>query len=169
MLVNNASASNLLLWPKPQVKDLKFIHKNLKSLGINKLTSIGCGTGLLEWLLTAVTGIQVISIEVDKIYWSTKSRRYNFCELTFPDNEHFNECVTFPKYALLFCYFNNGKAFLEYLANYKGNVLIIIGPNVIGKYTNPMPYDSNIPSNWKLYNQRVMYGNDVIAIYLKVK
>lgn len=77
--------------------------------------------------------------------------------------------TTHNDFGLLFCYFNNGQAFNNYINNYKGNVIVIIGPtegqNV---YTEPLPYKpmfSN-PNEWNLSSQKYMNnGRDLIAFY----
>lgn len=69
---------------------------------------------------------------------------------------------------LLFCYFNNRKAFDNYLKHFRGNVLVIIGPGE-GKYvhTDPKPFD-NIGLEWELNKwEEVRNSQDFIAIYLR--
>lgn len=74
------------------------------------------------------------------------------------------------KYALLFCYFNNGTAFRDYIQNYEGNIVFIIGPGEgKGHHTDPEPFKTNFgTNNWKLYDyQEVKDSKDFIAVYIK--
>lgn len=45
-----------LLWVWPSKKNLYFIQEHLYRNGCSGVTSIGCGCGLLEWLLQKCTG-----------------------------------------------------------------------------------------------------------------
>lgn len=71
----------------------------------------------------------------------------------------------------MFCYFNNREAFNEYVNCYRGNFVIIIGPdeNTL-RYTEPLPLDKEFQKNenYKLIHLR-QFGNasDLIAIYEK--
>lgn len=73
-------------------------------------------------------------------------------------------------YALLFCYFNNGPAFLDYISNYKGDVVFIIGPGKgKGRHTDPEPFKANFGDiTWRLHAyQEVKNSKDFIAVYVK--
>jgi len=45
-----------LLWFQPDSEGLHFLHKNLMELGVQGVSSIGCGSGLFEWLIKSSTG-----------------------------------------------------------------------------------------------------------------
>lgn len=47
---------NSLLWFRPSLAALDFLRSNFESLQIKGVISIGCGTGLFEWLLHSFTG-----------------------------------------------------------------------------------------------------------------
>ena len=75
-------------------------------------------------------------------------------------------------FALMFCYFNNRSAFLEYLKLYEGNYVIIVGPvNKIDIYTDPLPLEPNFPDDlvqkWKLTKSLVLDCNNVFVLYEK--
>lgn len=74
-------------------------------------------------------------------------------------------------FTLLFCYFNNRLAFDEYVANYKGQYVIIIGPaEHTNRYTEPLPLDKEFQKNERFKLVQVSeFGNnrDLIAIYEK--
>lgn len=57
----------LFAWPTEQ--NLKELKSELNKLGVISLASIGCGTGLLEWLMNKLTGIKIKGFEVDEFYW----------------------------------------------------------------------------------------------------
>lgn len=45
-----------ILWVQPTEEDLLFIEKIMKDENISLIVSVGCGTGLLEWLIINATG-----------------------------------------------------------------------------------------------------------------
>ncbi|KAK9873819.1 hypothetical protein WA026_002177 [Henosepilachna vigintioctopunctata] len=51
---NNVKAIRIL-WVWPDEDDLKFIHKVILKHGMIGVSSIGCGSGLLEWILQEST------------------------------------------------------------------------------------------------------------------
>lgn len=80
-----------------------------------------------------------------------------------------NNAENHNDFGLLFCYFNNSNAFNNYVDNYKGNVIVIIGPkegqNV---YTEPLPWKPMFRNSeeWNLNSQKSMgNGRDLIAFY----
>lgn len=44
------------LWAWPTEQSLDFIKHSMKYFGIKRILSIGCGSGLLEWLLKEKSG-----------------------------------------------------------------------------------------------------------------
>lgn len=75
-------------------------------------------------------------------------------------------------FVLMFCYFNNRFAFLEYLSLYKGKWIIIIGPlDKRNVYTDPLPLEPNFPkditTNWTLRSSLKIGNNDIMAVYEK--
>lgn len=73
-------------------------------------------------------------------------------------------------HALMFCYFNSGDAFREYVKHYHGLVIFIIGPGPgRGTLTNPQPFSADFGSKeWQLYaNQEVKDSKDFIAVYVR--
>lgn len=44
------------LWAWPSEKCLRKMNTTFKVLGITKILSIGCGSGLLEWIIQETTG-----------------------------------------------------------------------------------------------------------------
>lgn len=45
-----------MLWIRPELSDLEYIKKAVESERLHKVVSIGCGCGLLEWLIQTATG-----------------------------------------------------------------------------------------------------------------
>lgn len=45
-----------LLWVWPSEQNLKFLKKTIEELNCQGITSIGCGCGLLEWIIKRSTG-----------------------------------------------------------------------------------------------------------------
>ncbi|KAK4884951.1 hypothetical protein RN001_001222 [Aquatica leii] len=161
--------STRLLWVWPTKKNLKFMQEVLIKNQVNGVISIGCGTGLFEWLLHKYTNLPVIGYEVNKEWWTSKYSMPQFIQVQFlnmpPKSEYLSE-----DYALLFCYFNNGPAFQEYIDVYTGSLIFIIGPGKgRGTHTNPDPFKPNIKENWKLCTyEEVGDTKDVIAVYCKI-
>ncbi|XP_037955997.1 uncharacterized protein LOC119685709 [Teleopsis dalmanni] len=171
------------LWSWPNEGNLREFQLVLKQLSIDTLLSIGCGNGLLEWILKQSIGVNVFGLEFDRAWWQSKYAIRSFIPLNFyedlkqtkSENDSRNmllECC--PRlewnFALLFCYFNNRIAFANYLNMYKGNYIIIIGPNSDSNiHTNPSALEPNFPNNeWHLHVTLKLDENDVVAFYKKI-
>lgn len=106
---------------------------------------------------------------MNREWWESKYSNPQFIELYYPKTpleEPLNN-----RYALLFCYFNNGPAFQDYIKQYEGNVVFIIGPGKgRGTHTNPQPFTPNFErkDNWSLLDStEVKNSKDFIAVYVK--
>uniref|UniRef100_A0A336LZP9 CSON009063 protein n=1 Tax=Culicoides sonorensis TaxID=179676 RepID=A0A336LZP9_CULSO len=145
-------------WCWPYEQDLKDLKSELDKLGVKSLCSIGCGTGILEWCLNKCTGMEVKGIEVDEFYWVSANAPKPFINLEFakrklPSSYLGTACTRLPNYGLLFCYFNNPRAFKDYVRYFIGNYLIMIGPSLKTppeKHVDPMPEepDFETPKLW---------------------
>lgn len=180
-----------LLWVWPSWENLYFIQNIVNLNGSKGIISIGCGSGLFEWLLQQSTSksrlnvstnfvlvhffsflleIPVKGFEVNKEWWTSKYCSPQFIPLEFPimppKSEYLNK-----DYALLFCYFNNGPAFADYINAYFGNLVFIIGPGKgRGTHTNPEPFKPNFQTPWKLYDfEEIRDTKDFIAAYVRVE
>lgn len=118
------------------------------------------------------SGYPTSGIEVDGAWWHCKYAPPTFIPLLLTNQKLDKEIVTLlrncHRTALLFCYFNNGLAFKEYLDKFSGNVLIIIGPGH-GKsvHTDPRPF-GDVPDQWILHeSQEVESTKDYIAVYYR--
>lgn len=60
------------LWVWPIEQHMKELKSELDKLGVRSLCSLGCGTGLLEWLMMKCTGLPIKGFEVDEFYWYGK-------------------------------------------------------------------------------------------------
>lgn len=71
----------------------------------------------------------------------------------------------------MFCYFNDGDVFQQYIKEFSGRLVIIIGPGPgRGTHTNPTPFSPDFGDSceWKLLDsQEIGKTKDFIAIYLK--
>ena len=45
-----------LSWISPSIAMIDFIAEALRQFGLTKISSIGCGGGLLEWMITTIAG-----------------------------------------------------------------------------------------------------------------
>ncbi|XP_050349466.1 uncharacterized protein LOC126772910 [Nymphalis io] len=163
---------NKVLWVFPTEENLEFIANCMAELKCEMILSIGCGSGLLEWMITAATGYHVSGIEVDGAWWQCKYAPPTFIPLRFTGQKLDQATITVlessSQIALLFCYFNNGLAFKEYVDNFGGKVLIIIGPgDGKGVHTDPRPF-GDVPEEWILHDsQEVESSKDYIAVYYR--
>lgn len=148
------------LWAWPTVECFQWIKAILNENHTEKILSIGCGSGLLEWLISKTTGINVIGLELDRSWWQSAYSPMKFIELKFTEapitNKFLQECIQMDtdQFALLFCYFNNREAFHEYVRAYNGNLIIIVGPNSEHQIvTDPNPLNPNFEcDDWSLLN-----------------
>lgn len=111
----------------------------------------------------------MIGLEVDRSWWTSKySPPFYLDKIIFIDTEH---SINIPEnYIFLFCYFNDGEAFNNYLITYTGKILLIIGPgNGYNRCTDPLPFDTKlIKFGWKLDRSRKLdNGKDYITVYTK--
>ncbi|XP_047999591.1 uncharacterized protein LOC125236713 isoform X2 [Leguminivora glycinivorella] len=94
-------------------------------------------------MIEQATGLPTAGLEVDGAWWRCKYAPPTFIPLLLtpptPD-EDTARLLRAPGTALLFCYFNNRPAFEEYLQQYTGRVLVIIGPGEgAGVHAEPRP------------------------------
>lgn len=55
-LFENGFCDEKLLWFQPDLDGIDFLEKSLATVGVKGISSIGCGTGLLEWIINSSTG-----------------------------------------------------------------------------------------------------------------
>ncbi|XP_011875754.1 PREDICTED: uncharacterized protein LOC105566402 [Vollenhovia emeryi] len=156
-----------LSWVLPDVNDLHWMNDIIRKYNLSGIASIGCGCGLLEWLLQKCSGLDVVGVELDSSWWNSKYSPPQFLKnIIFVEN---NSNFQVPKrYAMLFCYFNNCAAFCNYMENYKGNLIFVIGPALGNNCTtDPLPFDEKFAKyNWKLVKQKKLAcSNNCITAY----
>ncbi|XP_028131123.1 uncharacterized protein LOC114326869 [Diabrotica virgifera virgifera] len=157
-----------LLWVWPEIKNIRYIKNLVKDLGYKGIISLGCGCGLLEWIISEATGLPVLGYEINPEWWESKYSNYKFINLHYVDS--ISEKTLDSNYALLFCYFNDREAFQKYVENYRGNLIFIIGPgDETCRHTDPEPFSADFGSSeWKLYCfQEVKSSGDYIAAYVR--
>ncbi|KAH8407004.1 hypothetical protein KR222_003739 [Zaprionus bogoriensis] len=172
-----------ILWVWPTGTDLRSLHGVLEELGIRIVLSIGCGSGLLEWLLTTVgqsdKALSIFGLERDPNWWRSRYAVRSFIPLNYIEqadskldaNFLMDCCSGIMPCALLFCYFNNRQAFLEYLSVFGGRWLILIGPQPdLGIHTDPNPLQPQLPDNqWALHGIINWTEQNVVALYRKLE
>lgn len=52
---------NKVLWVYPSEGNLEFIKACVKELLCDRVVSVGCGSGLLEWMIMEATGNEIFS------------------------------------------------------------------------------------------------------------
>lgn len=119
-----------------------------------------------------VKGLDVTGIELDKSWWHSKYSPPLFLDdIIFIDENRVENFEISSQYAILFCYFNNGEAFCNYIENYKGNLVFVVGPSRGQmRSTDPMPFDEKfISRRWKLLKTKeILHSNDCITVYNKL-
>lgn len=147
------------LWAWPSEKCLQKLKSVLTENHVQCILSIGCGSGLLEWILEESTGLSVTGVELINSLWASNYSPSKFIKLNFIEGDPSTECLqacvspsNIDNFALLFCYFNNKLAFDKYVEAYRGSVVIIIGPrNDCDIVTDPMPLNPQFcKSDWML-------------------
>lgn len=143
------------LWAWPTFRCLQWLRIILSENHIKQILSIGCGSGLLEWLISKATGIKVIGLELDGSWWQSAYSPTKFIELKFTESPitstflaNCTTCMQADQFALLFCYFNNRDAFVEYVRAYTGHLIIIVGPTSEQHIvTDPNPLNPNFEND----------------------
>ncbi|KAL6446753.1 hypothetical protein ACFW04_001289 [Cataglyphis niger] len=161
-----------LSWVLPDIDDLYWMNNIIQKYNLFGIASIGCGCGLLEWLLQKYSGLDIIGIELDSSWWNSKYSPPKFLKnIIFVEKELTK--IQIPKrYAMLFCYFNNSTAFCNYIENYKGSLILVIGPmEGCNCTTDPLPFDKKFEQyNWKLIDKKkLVRSKDYITAYIKQK
>ncbi|XP_018025645.1 uncharacterized protein LOC108681158 [Hyalella azteca] len=168
----------LLLWVCPTQDLLDRIAFHVSSIGLEALTSVGSGTGLLEWLLHKSSGLDVTSLEVNRSWWQSKYAPPRFMSHVYVDelqpNDTGEDNEIQPTYAvpsshaLMTCYFNNIQAFRRYLEMYSGPLLLIIGSESSATKTEPSPLQFRDSDAWCLCDTLALGGpsrHDLLAVY----
>nr|CAG4651744.1 EOG090X04EN [Triops cancriformis] len=155
------------LWVVPSEKLFRFLKQQLDDREIDRLVSIGCGSGLLEWLLGRLTGLKVTGYEVDPDWWNSKYAPFKFLSLEFADQDRIP--IIEGNSALLFCYFHSSSAFEEYLRKFRGKVVVIVGPKEgSGRFCQVNPMILSDKSDWKLCVCYSMPRDDIMTLYEKL-
>lgn len=115
-----------VLWITPDPELIQFIVDQTISNGCNLISSIGAGTGLLEWLIQKYcqrnsTHISVVAYEVE----GSRTQTSKFVQLEFIDPS--KTPVVPTNSALFICYGHRSTAFFSYLKKYSGRCVIIVG------------------------------------------
>lgn len=165
------------LWAWPSENCVEKLRNVLVKNCVQSILSIGCGSGLLEWILTEATGTPVTGIEVNNSLWTSNYSPSKFIKMNFiddnPSTKYLESCAsTVRNFALLFCYFNNKSAFDKYIEAYDGNIVIIVGPkNDCGIVTDPLPLNPKFcernGTNWIVDSVIDINVDDcnVVAVY----
>uniref|UniRef100_A0A1B0GGJ3 Uncharacterized protein n=1 Tax=Glossina morsitans morsitans TaxID=37546 RepID=A0A1B0GGJ3_GLOMM len=173
-----------LLWTWPTEKYLQNLKYLLGELDIKDILSIGCGSGLLEWLLTESLDIFVYGLEIDRNWWQSQYAMKSFIKLNYADDilivptrledaqKFLQNCCNLHNwnFALLFCYFNNRQAFLYYVSVYRGKWIILIGPSEDANvHSDPMPlqpeFEIESAKQWQLRESLHLNECDILALY----
>lgn len=170
------------LWAWPSHMCLSAIRRVLNENAVTSILSIGCGSGLLEWIINRATDIPVSGLELDRSWWTSPYAPKTFIDLHFTNcpitSDFLRRCAssattTSDNFALLFCYFNNRTAFLDYVEVFTGELIIIIGPaENSGIVTDPTPMNPQFANDqeWIFIEALEMLTKpNIIAFYKRRK
>ncbi|KAF2365759.1 hypothetical protein FHG87_003491 [Trinorchestia longiramus] len=110
----------LVLWVCPTRCLLDAIAHQVRGAGLCSVTSLGSGTGLLEWLLAECSGLEVTSLEVNRSWWESSYAPPTFVKHVYTDEIHGDDDEQHgstevyeipPTDAFMTCYFNNADVF----------------------------------------------------------
>jgi len=157
-----------ILWYRPCFEAIQFLKDSLSHFCMKGVASVGCGTGLLEWLINMSTGLPVKGYEVDAGWWESK-----YCPPKFWPHIECVDVDSLPDIddddALLFCYFNNLAAFDRYLNKFNGSCIVLIGPGEgSGRHCDPSPFYLRNDANWDVHSVHDNAFNDAIVVYKRV-
>lgn len=125
----------------------------------------------MEFLINQSIGVKINGLEIDQKYWSRKRK---FISMHYIDGRSVNSQILLDanasknwNFALLFCYFNLRPVFDAYIEAYKGNFVIIIGPQAnTNRYTDPLPLDFQDNDDFHLAHLCEFGDNrDLLAVY----
>lgn len=182
---------HLVTWPLPMEKNLIEFAQFVISKKVFTIYSIGCGSGLLEWLmLKFITverdkqkmskndNVKLIGVEVDSNWWNSIYSPPKFIPLQFyPETFQIENKFGQSNDMTIFCYFNNLKMFSEYLASFRGKFVVLIGPISSEQFCSPGPKElaenfNELPTNeWDLIKceQFGFISIDHLAIYKRAE
>merc|ERR1719193_865786 len=155
----------LLVWVRPSLSLVNFIAEEMRKVGLNKISSVGCGCGTLEWIIQEASDLEVTGYEVNRIWWESNHSTPHFIHLEYVEEKGVNLKLPTDS-AVMFCYFNNLEFFHQYLTNYSGPCVILIGPVDGKRHCDPEPgYLESFPTQWTVQSRMVISGGDEIVIY----
>ncbi|KAK6627204.1 hypothetical protein RUM44_009681 [Polyplax serrata] len=171
-ILDKFDRNRFLPWIWPSKENLEFIGNWARQRRSNSIVSVGCGSGFFEWLLEMATGVKVTGVEIKGIWWNSKYSSGSFIPLLLVDETTRSRLeMNTENSILLFCYFNNLNAFLDYVNSFMGNCLIVIGPGPgRGTYTIPEPFHlpEETPGKWEFVeSQELRSSKDHIAVYIR--
>ena len=107
-------------------------------------------------------GIEVIGYEVDRAWWQGRYGVKPFIEHIYIDEvktRHVPEGSV-----LMTCYFHSWQCWNQYLAEFRGDIVIVIGPHTNDHLTFPEPRHMLSDPRFVLESQRDIAGGDKIVI-----
>lgn len=142
------------------------MHKQLIILNLLN-TTFKCllVTIIIYWIL----GLQVKGIETDPNWWKSPYITLYIPHI-YEEDQLCLQVLEDTESVIMFCYFNNGPAFMNYMEQFKGNCLIIIGPKC-KRHTNPHPFHPKFQTaEWVLKEcKQIKSTEDYIVVYDRVK
>lgn len=128
-------------------------------------------------ILDIISGLPVTGIEFKNGWWMSKFCPKKFIPTEFAstpldENLFDQDCYAGQRQALFFCYFNDARAFNEYLSVFRGHHLILVGPkDNVGVHADPMPLCPEIKQpGWTFQDCRHLEDDvNVICVYKRME
>lgn len=119
----------------------------------------------------------MFGLELDDSWWTSAYSPKTFIKLNFTKSittQCLNDsvgCTNGNTFVLLFCYFNNRNAFLEYVHAFNGNTIIIIGPKEgEGIVTDPLPLNPQFEcAEWAIDSVIEMENSVNVIVFYRRK
>lgn len=113
-----------------------------------------------------ILGLEVRGIERDPNWWTSPYITVYIPHI-YQEDALFSQVLEDTASVIMFCYFNNGPAFKDYMEKFRGNCLIIIGPKA-KRHTNPHPFHPQ-SDEWVLKEfKQIKSTDDYIVVYDRI-
>jgi hypothetical protein len=121
------------------------------------------------YIMLLNAGLEVVGVEVDEAWWTSPYAPPTFVPLLWADDTTTQDVIKCQDSALLFCYFNCGPAWRNYLEHFNGSLIVVCGPTEgSGTHSDPQPFQSLTPQWTVVDGHRVGQSHDYVAIYSRI-
>lgn len=160
--LDSINITSTMVFPTPEL--VKTIAKHLQDCKVIGATSIGCGQGLLEFLLSEYFK-DVVGVDVQE---QSEVQQFVLEKMHYRQVTRQGEVVNVPSnHALIFCW-GTRAPWQEYIKKYNGNCLVIISDESCDPH--PEKEDAKkVLANWKLVSTSSAPSKFKATLYLYKK